>query len=153
MEKIIGRQITLQNIKFSLNLDESIPKILAHNNRMEQVIFNLVTNARDAINERVETLKDIEKGKISILTFSEMDNVGFDISDNGTGIEPERINSIFEYFYTTKAMGEGLGLGLPIIQGIIKDYNGTISVKSTPDKGSNFRIMFPACLKDNASEA
>jgi len=153
VEKIIGRQITLQNIKFSLNLDESIPKILAHNNRMEQVIFNLVTNARDAINERVETLKDIEKGKISILTFSDMENVGFDISDNGTGIEPERINSIFESFYTTKEMGEGLGLGLPIIRGIVKDYNGTISVKSTLYKGSNFRIMFPACLKDNASEA
>ena len=89
----------------------------------------------------------------SILTFSDMENVGFDISDNGIGIEPERTNSIFESFYTTKEMGEGLGLGLPIIRGIVKDYNGTISVKSTLYKGSNFRIMFPACLKDNASEA
>jgi len=149
VNKIIGRQITLQNIELILNLDESIPSVLAHNNRMEQVIFNLVTNARDAINERIETSKDIEKGMITITTFSDNENVGVTISDNGAGIEPDQMDSIFESFYTTKEMGEGLGLGLPIIQGIVKDYNGTISVESKPGSRTSFRIMFPACSTEN----
>jgi len=144
VNKIIGRQITLQNIDLQLDLDETIPSILAHNNRMEQVIFNLVTNARDAVNERIETFKDIKRGQITIVTFSDNENVGMDISDNGTGISQEQMGNIFESFYTTKKMGEGLGLGLPIIQGIIRDYNGTITVSSTPGSNTCFRILFPA---------
>ncbi len=142
--KIIGRQITLQNIDLDLNLDDSIPTVLAHNNRMEQVIFNLVTNARDAINERIETYKDIGKGEIVIMTFSDGQNVGITLSDNGMGIDPDQKELIFESFYTTKEMGEGLGLGLPIIHGIVRDYNGTISVVSTPGNGATFRLLFPA---------
>ncbi len=111
---------------------------------MEQVIFNLVTNARDAVNERIENLNDIEKGIITISSFWDDQNVGIDISDNGTGIEPDQMDQIFESFYTTKKMGEGLGLGLPIIQGIVRDYNGNISVTSTPGSPTNFRIIFPA---------
>ncbi|MCD4675656.1 MAG: PAS domain S-box protein, partial [Desulfobacula sp.] len=149
VNKIIGRQIALQNIELILNLDESIPSVLAHNNRMEQVVFNLLTNARDAVNERIETSHDIEKGMITISTFFDSENVGAVISDNGAGIEPDRMDSIFESFYTTKEMGEGLGLGLPIIQGIVKDYNGTISVESRPGNGTSFKILFPAHLKEN----
>ncbi|MFH2057451.1 MAG: ATP-binding protein [Pseudomonadota bacterium] len=144
VNKIIGRQITLQNIDLVLTLDENLPPILAHNNRMEQVLFNLVTNARDAINERIETAIDTLDGKIEITTFWDNHNVGITIQDNGIGIQPDQMDSIFESFYTTKAMGEGLGLGLPIIQGIVKDYNGTVSVKSTPGKGASVRILFPA---------
>ena len=148
VNKIIGRQIALQNIDLVLELDETIPMILAHNNRMEQVIFNLVTNARDAVNERIETSNDIEKGVITISTFSGQENVGLVISDNGTGIHLDQMDNIFESFYTTKEMGEGLGLGLPIIQGIVRDYNGTISVESRLAVGTSFRIMFPAYSRE-----
>jgi PAS domain S-box-containing protein len=144
VHKIIGRQITLQNIDFILCLDDPLPKILAHNNRMEQVIFNLVTNARDAVNERVETRMDITQGKIEISTFSDEQMVGLTIADNGIGIEPAQMENIFESFFTTKEMGEGLGLGLPIIKGIVRDYNGSISVESTPGSHTSFRILFPA---------
>jgi C4-dicarboxylate-specific signal transduction histidine kinase len=144
VNKIIGRQITLQNIDLVLDLDPSIPKVLAHNNRMEQVIFNLVTNARDAVNERIEAGNDTERGKIVISTFSDGHTVGLTLFDNGTGIDPEQMDKIFESFYTTKEMGEGLGLGLPIIQGIVRDYNGTISVKNNPGNGTSFKIIFPA---------
>ncbi|MCP4023366.1 MAG: PAS domain S-box protein, partial [Desulfobacteraceae bacterium] len=148
VNKIIGRQITLQNIDLTLKLDESIPKVLAHNNRMEQVIFNLVTNARDAVNERIETQNDIEKGLITLSTFSKSNSVAIVVSDNGTGIDPDQMNRIFESFFTTKEMGEGLGLGLPIIQGIIRDYNGTINVENMPENGASFIIMFPAHSKE-----
>ncbi len=144
VNKIIGRQITLQNIDLILDLAEGVPPVLAHNNRMEQVIFNLVTNARDAINERIEAHRDIDRGTITVSTFFNAQTVGIAIADNGTGIEPGQRELIFESFYTTKEMGEGLGLGLPIIQGIIKDYNGTIHVESTPGTGAIFTIIFPA---------
>ena len=146
VNKIIGRQITLQNIDLILKLAKNVPSVLAHNNRIEQVIFNLVTNARDAVNERIEEKKDIDRGIITVSTFFDEKTVGLTIADNGTGIEPEHRDLIFESFYTTKEMGEGLGLGLPIIQGIIKDYNGTIHVESTPGNGAIFTIIFPAYL-------
>jgi C4-dicarboxylate-specific signal transduction histidine kinase len=148
VNKIIGRQITLQNIDLLLELDMSILPIQAHNNRMEQVIFNLITNARDAVNERIETVRDIERGRIIISSFSDQKTVGLDISDNGIGIESDRMDLIFESFYTSKEMGEGLGLGLPIIQGIVRDYHGTISVNSSPGNGACFTIIFPAHLKE-----
>ncbi|SMD07081.1 PAS domain S-box-containing protein [Desulfocicer vacuolatum DSM 3385] len=144
VNKIIGRQITLQNIDLVMDLTPLLPTVLAHNNRMEQVIFNLVTNAKDAINERIEDRNDIEKGIITITTFFDDDIVGISIADNGTGIDPGQVDLIFDSFYTTKEMGEGMGLGLSIIQGIIKDYNGTICVGSTPGHGAIFKITFPA---------
>ena len=142
VNKIIGRQITLQNIDLILDLAQWLPPVLAHNNRMEQVIFNLVTNARDAINERIEKKKDIDRGIITVSTFFDERTVGLAIADNGNGIDPKHRDLIFESFYTTKEMGEGLGLGLSIIQGIIKDYNGTIHVESSPGALVRFLKLF-----------
>ncbi|RLB93021.1 MAG: PAS domain-containing sensor histidine kinase, partial [Deltaproteobacteria bacterium] len=99
---------------------------------------------RDAVNERVETRMDIHQGKIEISTFFDKQTVRLTVADNGIGIEPSQIENIFESFFTTKEMGEGLGLGLPIIQGIVRDYNGSISVESTPGSHTSFRILFPA---------
>jgi len=152
VHKIIGRQITLQNIVLELDLDEALPPVLAHNNRMEQVIFNLLTNARDAVNERLETQgeagvnarPDDSQGLIRIATFTDHEMVALTVSDNGTGIEEGRKETIFDSFFTTKEMGEGLGLGLPIVQGIVRDYNGTISVKSRINEGAHFQLLFPA---------
>lgn len=152
VHKIIGRQISLQNIDMVLDLDDTLPDILAHHNRMEQVLFNLVTNARDAINERVETLGDIDRGRICIATFAQDGTVRLVISDNGTGIRPDQMESIFDSFFTTKEMGEGLGLGLPIVQGIVRDYNGTISVQSSPGQGARFEILFPAHFSEPKAE-
>ncbi|MCP3900964.1 MAG: PAS domain S-box protein [Desulfobacteraceae bacterium] len=147
VHKIIGRQIALQNIDLNLELDESIPSVLAHNNRIEQVIFNLVTNAKDAVFHRIENSMDLSKGEITISTFHDKENVAIVISDNGAGIKTQELDKIFESFYTTKEIGEGMGLGLPIIQGIVKDYNGTISVDSKEGKGTSFKILFSAYLK------
>ncbi len=150
VNKIIGRQIALQNIDLKLELDESIPLVLAHNNRIEQVIFNLVTNAKDAVNQRIENSMDIARGKITISTFHDNKNVAINVLDNGTGIKTCDLDKIFESFYTTKEMGEGMGLGLPIIQGIVRDYNGTITVDSTEGKGTSFKILFPSYIKADA---
>ncbi|MFO7754313.1 MAG: ATP-binding protein [Desulfobacteraceae bacterium] len=144
IDKIIRRELFVQDIDFELELDDSVPLVMAHNNRIEQVIFNLVTNARDSVNQRIETTADKQKGRIRITTVNRSDKAMVVVSDNGTGIEKSEVEKIFESFYTTKKMGEGLGLGLPIIQGIVKDYEGDISVESQPGEGTDFIVTLPA---------
>lgn len=141
--KIIDQQLSLENIKVALCLDETIPSFIAHNNRLEQVLFNLITNARDAINQ-----KEVEKGEsgtreIKITSFAIKDRVAVTVSDTGIGIREDTINKIFNPFFTTKEVGKGMGLGLSIIYGIINDYGGEINVKSKENKGAVFTFSFP----------
>jgi C4-dicarboxylate-specific signal transduction histidine kinase len=141
--EIVGKQLALQNIEVDLDLDESIPPILAHHNRLEQVIFNLVTNARDAINYRQDTGAKTEERRIKIRSRSEANRVIVSVSDTGIGI-PEAVRSrIFEAFFTTKQMGEGMGLGLSITSGIVGDYGGEIEIDSSEGHGTTFTLSFP----------
>ena len=140
---IIGQQLVLQNIKVLYDLDDTIPPILANKNRLEQVIFNLVTNARDAIEHRTSSLEKSEENAITFSTSVGDEGVSFTISDTGTGIPAEDKEKIFEPFYTTKEVGKGMGLGLAIIYGIVRDFAGTIEVESRPGVGTRFRLSFP----------
>ena len=137
--RIIGKQLSIDNIKVKLELDDDLPLILAHNNRMEQVIFNLITNSRDAIRvvERADT-------SITIKTFHENDSVVLEIRDTGSGIPKDLMEKIFDPFFTTKEVGKGMGLGLAIIYGIVKDYEGDIIVESEEGIGTTFIQRFPA---------
>ncbi len=140
--KIIGRQLALQNIALELDLSEKPPMVLAHPNRLEQVIFNLVTNARDAINQKAEIRPDLERW-IHIRTFVENGRSIVSVADNGIGIPETMRKKIFEAFFTTKEMGEGMGLGLSISYGIVEDYGGKIEVASSEGRGTTFRLSFP----------
>jgi C4-dicarboxylate-specific signal transduction histidine kinase len=141
---IVGKQLSLQNIDVELNITEDIPPILAHNNRLEQVIFNLVTNARDAINQKQESHGDAnEKHVIMIRSFQENDRVVVTVVDNGIGIPESVKDRIFEAFFTTKEMGEGMGLGLSISYGIVTDYGGELQMDSKEGIGTTFRLEFP----------
>ncbi len=145
VNKIVKRELFVQDIELVLDLDQTLPPVLAHNNRMEQVIFNLVTNARDAVNQRIEEQPArAERGKIKIASVNKGQWVAVIVADNGVGIGQEDTEKIFESFYTTKEMGEGLGLGLPIIHGIVRDYNGHITVESTPGEGTRFVVTLPS---------
>jgi signal transduction histidine kinase len=100
-----------------------------------QVVLNMLINSLDA-------LKD-GQGEIEIRTSLENERVFIRIKDNGVGIPPENLNKIFEPFFTTKEVGKGTGLGLSVSYGIIKNFNGTIDVKSEVGKGSEFIISLP----------
>jgi len=146
--KIIGQQLSLQNIKVVYDLDDTAPLILANKNRLEQVIFNLVTNARDAIENQAHTPENSEDNVIVISTWSEQrTHLNITISDTGTGIPEKNVQKIFEPFYTTKEVGKGMGLGLSITYGIIRDFGGTIKVESQPNGGSRFHLRFPSSKK------
>ena len=140
---IIGQQLNLQNIYIKLDLDETLPPILAHNNRLEQVIFNLVTNARDAIIHKYNIGAETDNRIISIRSFAEGDRVAVAVSDTGIGIPDDTKDKVFEPFFTTKETGKGMGLGLSIVYGIVKDYSGDIRVEGKEGEGTTFKLTFP----------
>jgi histidine kinase len=140
---IIGRQFSIQKITIRLDLADNLPLVKAHNNHLQQVFFNLLNNARDAIQEKMETEPDLY-GDILVRTYAEKGKVVVAVTDNGSGIpEPVR-DKIFEPFFTTKQTGKGMGLGLAITYGIVRDYGGTIEIDSTPGQGTTFYLIFSA---------
>ena len=140
---IVNQQLALQNIKLKLDLSEDLLPILAHNTSIEQVIFNLVTNARDAINQKRKTGLTAEDHAITIRSFTEDDWSAVVVADTGTGIPADVRHKVFEPFFTTKEVGRGMGLGLSITYGIVKDYNGQIEIQSKEGVGSAIRLTFP----------
>lgn len=141
---IIGRQLRLQNIDIRLQLTDDLPSILADHNRLEQVIFNLLTNARDAINLKDEdAVGGGHPRSIIIRSYPADHRVVASVSDNGIGIDPAIKDQIFEAFFTTKKMGEGMGLGLSITNGIVEDYDGEIRIESTEGQGTTVYLSFP----------
>jgi PAS domain S-box-containing protein len=143
--KIIGRQLHLESIRVDLKLAKNLPVILAQSNRLEQVLFNLITNARDAIQKMKETDPDSgTQHTITLSSFFRDGRVGVRISDTGTGIPKKIRNKVFEPFFTTKDVGAGMGLGLSIIYGIIRDYGGEIDVDSVDGEGTTIVYSFPA---------
>ncbi len=136
-------------IEIRLNLDSSIGMINADPNQLEQIMMNLGINARDAMPDggvlefKTETAlvdKD-DQGRLPGITPGEYTMLT--ISDTGCGMESETLEHIFEPFFTTKKVGEGTGLGLSMVYGIVKSHGGHITCSSSPDKGTSFMIYFP----------
>jgi signal transduction histidine kinase len=129
-----------RGVRIVTRLDETLPPVLGHADALQQVLLNLVTNARDAMGEgeiRIETSR--VEGRPDWLCLR--------VSDDGPGIPPETLPHIFDPFYTTKPTGTGLGLS--VSYGIIRDHNGTVDVQSTPGKGTTFILTFPALREGN----
>ena len=143
---IIGQQLKLHDIEIVLDLYESIPPILAQTNRLEQVFFNLLANAKDAIQLKREAAGKTFSEQINISTYSQDDHVVVTVSDTGIGIPEEIKEKIFEPFFTTKELGKGMGLGLSILYGIVKEYGGEIDIESVPGKETTFRHIFPIAV-------
>ncbi|MBW1769970.1 MAG: PAS domain S-box protein [Deltaproteobacteria bacterium] len=143
---LLSQQLKLRGIKVRLNLKENLPPIMGDSNRLEQVFIDLIINSRDSMEEKQNRAGDEDVDNIlTVSSFQEDGQVVVTINDTGLGISDEAKSRIFEPFFTTKEVGKGTGLGLSISYGIVKDYNGTIEVESEIDKGTTFRITFPAC--------
>ncbi|WP_320009186.1 ATP-binding protein [Maridesulfovibrio sp.] len=147
--RLVTKQFELQNISIHLDLGEGLPKVVAEDNRLQQVFFNLVNNARDAIAEKRDNLGVESKDSITISTYKAGGLVRVRVSDTGAGITEEVRDKIFEPFFSTKEVGYGMGLGLAITYGIVRDYNGSIDIESEPGRGTSFIISFPAAAEDN----
>lgn len=153
--KLIGQQLVNKEIDVVLDIPDSVPIIMAEHNRLEQIFLNLLSNARDALedmedrvrilsvsDELPEKLQNWHK-KIVVKVYAQNQELVMEFQDNATGIAPDIINKIFDPFYTTKEIGRGTGLGLSITYGIVRDFNGIIQIESTQDEGSTFILKFP----------
>lgn len=132
---IINIQFKFKEIKLIKELFNELPLINCNANQIEQVLINLLINAKDAI-------EDV-KGIIKISSFQHENFLIVEIEDSGKGIPHEMIEKIFDSFFTTKEINEGTGLGLPISRSIIIEHGGNLEVESKGAKGAIFRIKLP----------
>ncbi|WP_162604660.1 PAS domain S-box protein [Geomonas edaphica] len=143
--RIIGEDITLRAVP----CPASVLTIMADSGHIEQVLINLATNARDAMSKGgTLTLKtesvEIEEGVESPFGHSEPGRYACIVmEDTGCGMDEETRGRIFEPFFTTKEVGQGTGLGMAIVYGIVKQHNGFINVYSEPGHGTTFRVFLP----------
>jgi len=151
MEKMLPRLLG-EDINVSLSLNPELGNVKADQSQIEQVIMNLAVNARDAMPSGGNLY--IQTTNVEIDHAFTRDHPGskagsyvmLSIADSGTGMSPETIAHIFEPFFTTKKVGEGTGLGLATVYGVVKQSNGYIWVESAPGKGSTFQIYLPRYL-------
>ena len=140
VEKIVAMkesEFKVSNIEVVKEFSEKLPKVLLNANEFEQVLLNLLNNARDAMNGR---------GRITLRMRSRGQHVQLDVEDTGCGMSGEQMERVFFPFYTTKEIGKGTGLGLSISYGIVKSLGGRIDVTSSVGAGTTFTITLPAAL-------
>lgn len=130
-----AQQAKYTNVAFDSRLSETLPDILVSQTELQQVLFNLISNAIDAMGK--------QGGTIEIRTWQQNGRVHFHVKDDGPGIPEAYLNRIFEPFFTTKPVGKGTGLGLSICYGIVKKMGGEIKVESRVGKGTRFEINIP----------
>lgn len=135
------------NIETEFNDEEFL--VEANEDQLNQLLFNLSFNASNAMTGddqrlKIQIAKTDSAVKInSIQEESSTESVSLFVTDNGSGMEPEVVDRIFDPYFTTKEFGKGSGLGLSIVHGIVKSHKGEISVESQPGQGTTFQIQLP----------
>jgi len=136
--KLIHRQAEDKQVEFAINIDDRTDTIWSDPYQIRQVLINLFTNAVYATDPG---------GRITIATVKTDGFVTLTVKDPGKGIPKENLDRIFEPFFSTKAVGEGTGLGLYVSRGIIEKLGGKIEVESTVGKGTRFSVTLPSSLE------
>lgn len=139
---LMQEQLRMHNITLTLKLDPTVPNIRCAPNRLEQVLINLLSNSRDAINDK-RLLDSTIQGHISIETTYDSRHLTIRFRDNGIGIPHKEIDKIYDPFFSTKEVGKGTGLGLSISYSIIQEHHGTIDVHSEMNAFTKFEIRLP----------
>jgi len=132
---LLERELTLDNIELDLKLAEGLPPVSADQHQLQQVVLNLLTNARDAMPKGGRLSLSIEAVQTDGKKF-----VKLRVEDTGEGIAPEHLGKLFDPFFTTKGEGEGTGLGLSICQGIVDSHGGSIRAENVPGGGAAFIV-------------
>ncbi len=141
---LLGEQLSTHGITVDLDLPEELPRVVADEGQLEQVLMNLLVNARDALeavpqeDDRVRLIRiTADRG---FFKKSGEDAVCVHVTDNGCGIESVQRERIFDPFFSTKEVGKGTGLGLSISYGLVRDFGGQLEVQSSRGRGSTFTI-------------
>jgi len=135
---LVDHELKLEKIETNINIPEDLPYIRCDRKQLQQVLFNIIRNAGQAISE---------KGAIEIDAKTIGKKIRIKIKDTGPGISQEKLSEVFNPFYTTKEPGKGTGLGLFIVRQLMERNNGRISVDSEVGKGTTFMLEFPVLEK------
>ncbi len=157
---LLGEQLRIHAIEITKDIPEDMPLVLGEPLQIEQVILNLLSNARDSMEEKAEALraangdenKPYRKELIMRVSRSDENELCLEVRDNGIGMDEETRSKLFEPFFTTKLQGSGTGLGLSISYGILISHNGRIEAYSRPGEGALFRVFLPVHLEPRCSE-
>jgi signal transduction histidine kinase len=133
---LVKHELERNHVQIKTDFAESLPSVQGDSVQLQQVLLNLILNAADALTEVVDRPREI-----TIVTRAESGGVRVEVKDNGTGIAPEKLESIFQPFYTTKT--NGMGLGLSISRSIIKNHGGHLFAQLNPGPGTNFSFTLP----------
>lgn len=125
-----------KRLTVTTELDASVPQVFGDENQLQQVVLNILLNARDALN-------DGGRIHISICYDAAQDEATLTIEDDGSGVAPEHLAQVFDPFFTTKPAGRGTGLGLAVCYGIISAHNGRIEISPAPARGTIVGIKLP----------
>jgi CheY-like chemotaxis protein len=139
------------SVEIVAKIEKDAPTVLADSSQVHQIVTNIVTNAWHAIGQKPGTIT-VQLGSFQVDDDFAHANpdlrpgryLRLSISDNGRGIPPEILGRIFEPFFTTKAPDEGTGLGLSVVHGLMKSFDGAITVYSNPGEGTTLNLYFPA---------
>lgn len=147
---LLGQQLRIHAIEVEKQIQPDLPKLFGEPLQIEQVLLNLLSNARDALDCRAEIQREhgheITPKRLYIRAMKDDNSeMRLEIEDNGIGMNQEVQEKIFEPFFTTKPVGRGTGLGMSISYGILTSHNGRIDVQSEAEQGTCFRIWLPLC--------
>jgi PAS domain S-box-containing protein len=132
--RLFTPQIRDKRIGLHVDLSPDIPDVRGHRGKLQQVLLNLLSNARDAVEGG---------GRIAVRTLHRDERVVLEVDDDGIGIAEHDLARIFDPFFTTKGRGKGTGLGLSISYGIVREHEGTMQVESVPGEFTRFRVELP----------
>jgi signal transduction histidine kinase len=146
---MVGRQLVNHRIELRLELSPSLPHVLGNPHKLEQVVHNLLSNARDAVEEQKQKMSWLDM-QIGVSTrVNQNKEVILEVTDNGCGIPLNKQTDIFLPFFTTKKLGQGTGLGLSISHSLVKEMGGRIELESRIGKGTMMRVILPAHHHEN----
>jgi len=157
---VLLRRLLREDVRLDTHYGRNLPLVRADKAQLENAIMNLVVNARDAVHANGGGTVRLRTARLTAAEAADLGYAGatqdelalIEVADDGPGIAPEVIANIFEPFFTTKGVGEGTGLGLATVYGIVKQSDGWISVDSAPGAGAVFRIFLPVCQAPLALE-
>jgi PAS domain S-box-containing protein len=136
---LVRKQLQENSVRIITSFAADIEKVYASKNQLRQVFLNMISNAREAMPEG---------GTLTIKTVSGGGNILIEMSDTGVGIREEHMDKIFDAFFTTKETTKGVGLGLSVCYGFIKEHGGDIKVSSKKGEGTTFTIILPKYLEE-----
>ena len=150
----IGQQFRAHGLALECDLAEGLPSVLANPFSLEEVILNLLSNARDAVEERNAAGEPPAPAKIQVRTLPDPEaptrRALTEVADSGSGVPPEILDRVFDPFFTTKEPSKGTGLGLAISRSIVEQFGGTIHIESELGQGTTVTISLP--VEDEGNE-